>query len=241
MKKVWNIFFMILLMSLLLSVSAFASGEPSGEPSAEPSGEPSGGLAEGPMDAGFDVTIRVNGEEYKKVEVGVSVDENVYSFAIGDLLDALGVTLTYDEDTDTASITADVGSVLEDVIAKAAAVEEEKVEKPDPDPDPDELAETAVVDETVPATDGTENQGNVLDETGPVPEDGEAFRAYVDYLTDYMTHYDGIGDGNFDDGARDMALGELTSVGFGANVYAFPFEMFVTQFGAKDYGAFVGG
>ncbi len=63
--------------------------------------------------------------------------------------------------------------------------------------------------------------------------------AYKAYLTAYMEAYDGEGDGNgFDEGARAMAIGELSSVGFGADVNAFPFEMFVTQFGAMDYAAF---
>jgi len=50
-----------------------------------------------------------------------------------------------------------------------------------------------------------------------------------------------VGDGTFDDGARAMALGELDSVSFGADVNAFPFEMYVTVFGAMDYASFAGG
>ena len=53
-----------------------------------------------------------------------------------------------------------------------------------------------------------------------------------------MTGYAGSGDGTFDEGARAMAIGELDGVGFGADVTAFPFEMYVTQFGAMDYAAF---
>lgn len=67
-----------------------------------------------------------------------------------------------------------------------------------------------------------------------------AFEGYVQYLRDYMTSYDGVGDGNgFDDNARAMALGELDTVGFGSDVNAFPFEMFVSQFGADTYDAWV--
>ena len=92
----------------------------------------------------------------------------------------------------------------------------------------------------VPATDGTENQSNVLSGTAQ-PATKEDYDAYVAYITEYMTNYDGVGDGTFDDGARSMALGELGSVSFGADVNAFPFEMYVTVFGAMDYASFAGG
>ena len=92
-------------------------------------------------------------------------------------------------------------------------------------------------DSDVPATDGTENQGNVLDSSAAPASEAE-FTAYVDYVTDYMTTYAGTGDGTFDDSARDMALAELSGIKFGADVNAFPFEMYVTQFGALDYASF---
>ena len=53
-----------------------------------------------------------------------------------------------------------------------------------------------------------------------------------------MNAYTGVGDGTFDDGAKAMALGELDGVSFGSDVNAFPFEMFVSQFGAMDYASF---
>lgn len=91
----------------------------------------------------------------------------------------------------------------------------------------------------VPATDGTENQANTLDATAQ-PATAEEYDAYEAYLREYMASYDGVGDGNgFDDSARSMAIGELDGVGFGADVNAFPFEMFVTQFGALSFGAFI--
>ncbi len=96
----------------------------------------------------------------------------------------------------------------------------------------------AAADDSVPATDGTENQSNTLDSTAE-PATQEEFDAYVAYLTEYMTNYDGVGDGTFDDSARSMALGELSGVGFGADVNAFPFEMFVTQFGALSFADFI--
>ncbi|MGM9615205.1 MAG: hypothetical protein ACI3W7_06755 [Oscillospiraceae bacterium] len=93
--------------------------------------------------------------------------------------------------------------------------------------------------DAVPATDGTENQSNTLDATAQ-PATAEEYDAYEAYLREYMESYTGVGDGNgFDDGARSMAIGELDGVGFGADVNAFPFEMFVTQFGALSFAAFM--
>ena len=66
--------------------------------------------------------------------------------------------------------------------------------------------------------------------------DKEAFDAYVQYLRDYIAVYDGEGDGSgFDDGARTMAAGELDTVSYGDDLTQFPFEMFVSVFGADDY------
>lgn len=102
-----------------------------------------------------------------------------------------------------------------------------------------EPAAAAAAADAVPATDGTENQANTLDATAQ-PATAEEYDAYEAYLREYMTNYDGVGDGNgFDDSARAMAIGELDGVGFGADVNAFPFEMFVTQFGALSFAAFI--
>ncbi len=98
-------------------------------------------------------------------------------------------------------------------------------------------AAAPAADDIVPATDGTENQSNVLASSAQ-PATQEEYDAYVAYVTEYMTNYDGLGDGTFDESARAMALGELAGVGFGADVNAFPFEMYVTQFGADDYATF---
>ncbi len=65
--------------------------------------------------------------------------------------------------------------------------------------------------------------------------DEEAFNAYIQYLVDFMTAYDGVGDGSFDDSARMMAIGELDTVAYGDDVNAFPIEMFVNAFGAQHY------
>ncbi len=92
----------------------------------------------------------------------------------------------------------------------------------------------AEAEEALPATDGTENQSNTL-AGGAQPATAEEYDGYEAYLREFMTAYDGVGDGTFDDGARSMALGELDSVSFGADVNAFPFEMYVTQFGALSF------
>ena len=98
----------------------------------------------------------------------------------------------------------------------------------------------AAAEGDVPATDGTENQSNTLSETAQ-PATAEEYDAYEAYLREFMENYSGDGgDGSgFDDGARSMALGELDSVGFGADVSAFPFEMYVTQFGALSFAEWI--
>ena len=55
----------------------------------------------------FSVNIVVNGDEYAEAEIGASVDGNVYTFQVNELLEALGLNLTYDEETDVATISAE--------------------------------------------------------------------------------------------------------------------------------------
>ena len=185
--------------------------------------------------------------DYAVAPVTAAVEGNTYTFQIGELLAAFGLELSYDEETDVASITADVTSILgmlmlqelgmdetaEEVPEAELPVAEEETPAIEEQPSVEEAAE-----EAAPATDGTENQANVL-AYATQPETEEEYEAYEAYLVQYMDDYAGIGDGTFDDGAKAMALAELDSVSFGADVNAFPFEMFVTQFGAMDYGAFV--
>jgi hypothetical protein len=218
--------------------AAEASGEPSGEVAAEASGEPSGEPAAALEEQSFDVTFRINGVEYQTASVGVAVQEDTYTFQISALLDILGLELTYDEQSDVAYLSAQSDGLLAALMGQALAVEQEAAGVPEDAEPVQEQEETAAVEDAVPATGGTENQQNVLASTA-APETEEQFEAYKAYLTDFMTGYTGTGDGTFDDGARDMALGELSGVGFGADVSAFPFEMFVSQFGALDYGTFI--
>lgn len=67
--------------------------------------------------------------------------------------------------------------------------------------------DAVVAEEAVPATDGTENQSNTLNETAQ-PATVEEYDGYEAYLRAFMDSYSGSGDGSgFDDGARSMALG----------------------------------
>jgi len=61
----------------------------------------------------FFVNIVVNGDEYAEVKIGASVDGNVYTFQVNELLGALGLNLTYDETTDIAAVSAKEGTLAE--------------------------------------------------------------------------------------------------------------------------------
>lgn len=249
LKKLNKILFLILLMVLTLSVSAFASGEPSGEPSAEPaaaSGEPSAEPAAEEVElSSFDVTINVNGDEYVTVAIGASVEGNTYTFQIAELLEALGINLVYDEQTDVATMTAEPNSLMAVFMMQLEAesgASDEPVASGEPSAEPgtsDEPAASGEPSGEPAAAASGEPSGEPAEAAAPAGK--EEFEAYVSYLREYMTSYDGVGDGTFDESARMMALGELDSVGFGADVNAFPFEMYVSQFGAKDYANFAAG
>ena len=222
-----------------------ASGEPSGEPSAEPVASEEPAVEESAaVTSSFDVTIRVNGSDYAVAPVTASVAGNTYTFQIGELLAAFGMSLTYDEETDVASVTADITSLLGAIMLEQMPPIEEQLASGEPSAEPvasvepAPIEEAVVEEEAVPATDGTENQGNVLVATAQ-PATEEEHEAYEAYLVEYMNAYTGVGDGTFDDSARLMALGELDGVSFGSDVNAFPFEMFVTQFGAMDFASFM--
>jgi len=224
-------------------VVAEASGEPSGEPSAELVASEEPAVEESvAVTSSFDVTIRVNGSDYAVAPVTATVAGNTHTFQIGDLLAAFGMSLTYDEETDVANITADITSLLGALIVQEMASETEASASGEPSAEPAASEEPAPVEEeavveAIPATDGTENQANVLAATAQ-PATEEEHEAYEAYLVEYMNAYTGVGDGTFDDSARLMALGELDGVSFGSDVNAFPFEMFVTQFGAMDFASF---
>ena len=72
------------------------------------------------------------------------------------------------------------------------------------------------------------------------PETEADFNAYVQYIRDYMTTYNGEGaKEGFDEAGKQMALGELDNVAFGSSVNGFPFEMFVNEFGVATYEEFL--
>ena len=213
-----------------------ASGEPSQEPAASeepaPSEEPV--VLEDAVFGSFDVTVRVNGVEFVIATVETAVKDGVYSFAIGELLDTFDVDLAYDEENQIASLSADEGSLVGALVLQALA-------------DGAEPAET--VKEEEPAVSGEPSQEPAASQEPTASQEPAAaayvqpateaeYEAYEAYIVEYMTAYAGMGDGTFDDAAREMAIGELEGVSFGSDVYAFPFEMYVNHFGAMDYAAF---
>lgn len=79
-----------------------------------------------------------------------------------------------------------------------------------------------------------EPSGEASDE--PVEVTNDSFGSYVSYLRKYMEEYS---DPKIDDGGKQMALGELDTVDVGSDVYGFPFEMFVNEFGALTFDEFM--
>lgn len=96
MKKLAAILFSVLIFTVLFAVSAAAAEEADS----------------------FDVTIVVNGDEYADVKIGASVDANVYTFQVNELLDALGLEITYDEASDVAVISARPESLAEVLLSE---------------------------------------------------------------------------------------------------------------------------
>ncbi len=64
----------------------------------------------------------------------------------------------------------------------------------------------------------------------------DTFGSYVSYIRKYLTEYS---DPKLDEGGREMALGELDTVDVGSDVTAFPFEMYVNEFGAMTFQEFM--
>lgn len=129
MKKALKLFLLLLALCVLLSVSAFASEEPSSEPSGEPSGEPRAEPSGEPTADSFEVSFLVNGSELDVVSVPYTVEGNTYTFALAELMDFLGLKLSYDEDTRTVTAAPAAGGllsvVLEQSLASRAATEDE--------------------------------------------------------------------------------------------------------------------
>ena len=72
--------------------------------------------------------------------------------------------------------------------------------------------------------------------TDPVEVTNDTFGSYVSYLRKYMEEYS---DPKIDDAGKQMALGELDTVDVGSDVYAFPFDMFVNEFGALPFDEYI--
>ena len=62
------------------------------------------------------------------------------------------------------------------------------------------------------------------------------FGAYVSYIRKYLTEYS---DPKLDEAGKEMALGELDTVDVGSDVTAFPFDMYINEFGAMTYNQFM--
>lgn len=114
MKKLVKIILISVALCAVLGLTVFASAEPmdaaSGEPVAEASSEMSiesvrmDGVREKLSANQFDVSFLVNGEEYETACVEYTVEENVYTFRLGELLDVLGLELSYDEESRVVSV-----------------------------------------------------------------------------------------------------------------------------------------
>lgn len=121
MKKAFTLFLLFLALCALLAVSAFASAEPSAEPSGEPYGEASAEPSGEPADGSFEVSFFVNGAELDLVSVPYTVEGNTYTFELAELMDLLGLNLSYDEDSRTVTAAPAVRGLLADVLEQSLA------------------------------------------------------------------------------------------------------------------------
>lgn len=128
MKKFGKIALLALMLCLILGISAFASSEPSGEPSGEPSAEPVsepivGSEIRDKLSVNrFDVSFLVNGEECETADVEYTVEENVYTFRLSELMDALGIEISYDEESRVVTIIPTDGGLMQLLSEKAACM-----------------------------------------------------------------------------------------------------------------------
>ena len=102
-KRIGIILLITLIFGVLLAASAFASED---------------------ADT-FTVTVVVNGCEYCDAEIGASVDENVYTFQIGELLDALGLEMTFDDASDTITLSAREDTLAEVLFSELEPAQDE--------------------------------------------------------------------------------------------------------------------
>lgn len=114
MKKLVKLLLICTLLCVALGLTVYADADPMGAASGEPAAEASSEMSVEPVRMEdvreklsgnrFDVSFLVNGEEYKTASVEYTAEENVYTFRLGELLDVLGVELSYDEESRVISV-----------------------------------------------------------------------------------------------------------------------------------------
>ena len=129
MKKAGKIILLLLTMFVLLAAGAYASAEPSAEMT----------NAADQADT-MEVTIRLNGDAYQTVKVEAAEEAGAYTFRTSDFFEALGLHLSYDEETAIATVTADPGSLMSVLLSEMAAE--------DPEPTSADNASIAEADRT---------------------------------------------------------------------------------------------
>lgn len=118
MKKFGKIALLALMLCLFSGISAFASGEPSAGPVSEPivGSEIRDRLS---VDR-FDVSFLVDGEECETADVEYTVEQNVYTFRLSELMEALGIEISYDEETRVVTVIPTDGGLVQLLSEKAA-------------------------------------------------------------------------------------------------------------------------
>jgi len=127
----------------------------------------------------FSVNIVVNGDEYAEAEIGASVDGNVYTFQVNELLEALGLNLTYDEETDIATLSAEP-----DTLAAVLFSELEPSEEPSGEPSGEPSVEPAADPSGEPAGEPTEES---MPESEAEPADAPADEASAEPSGEMLT------------------------------------------------------
>ena len=109
MRRMIRISILVLVFCALLALGAFASDEP-GTASPEQVGRGS---------ERFDVTIAINDMILCSAEVSYRVDGNVYSFSLKDLLDAVGMKVSFDEEARILSVAPKASGLMSDVLDRS--------------------------------------------------------------------------------------------------------------------------
>ena len=218
---------LLLALAMLCAVSVFASGEPS----AAPSGEPAAAVEPGTYSDGVNTLVIADDMTFTMEKTGQNMEGTDFVLLVTGVVGADGsftITGLYDGTINLMEV-ASADQVAADLASVESAYRGGKASQ--------EPAGSASGEPSGSAS--GEASGSAGGRTQPATE--AEYEAYEAYLRDYMTNYAGVGDGTFDEGARSMAIGELDGVGFGADVTQFPFEMYVTQFGALSFADWIAG